>query len=117
MAQFIPVDHDPFDMAGALQPQAIPSGQRPLVGGGPMNAIDMLLQSSPVAKAKSYAQMLYEAAKLPGDLASGRQASFPGLRREDYSDDPNAPDPNQHLTQSAVSLGDIMSMGGHPISR
>lgn len=93
-----------------------PTGQRPLVGGGAENAIAMLLQSSPVAKAQNYATQLIDAAKLPGDLATGRQQSNFGLRREDYTDDPTAPDPNEHMTQGAVSLADVMSMGGLPMA-
>lgn len=103
-------------LAPASSPEPEVPGQRPLVGGGLRNALAMLLQSSPVVKAQNYGSQLVDAAKLPGDLYSGRQPSYLGLRREDFTDDPNAPDPNEHLTRGAVSLADAMSMGSMPVA-
>lgn len=93
-----------------------PSGERPLVGGGLQNALDMLAQSGPAQKAQTYARALMDAARHPGDAYSGREPAYLGLRREDFSDDPNAPQPNARAIASGVTLGDVMSMGSMPVA-
>lgn len=52
-----------------------------------------------------------------GRVASGNTPyAGPGLRREDYTDDPSAPQPVEPMLNDAMNVADVMSMGAMPMA-
>lgn len=103
--------------------QANQFGQRPQASpSDPSIPLLLLAMGQAGDTLKKNAPLLAETA--PGRIAKslmrfasgGTPYAGPGLRREDYSDDPEARQPVEPMINDAMNAADVMSMGSLPVA-